>query len=224
MRKYQQSPDSEDLQARLPRQQTEHSHPVLARQKQLGNQQVLRQLNLQRSAPLYLRSALNGTTSSLQRRSEIEEFRRANPDETLLQQRAALSEAPLKSNLPPTQAVRRMGREPSGRERDLEQVQIGDSEFVMEVCRFFFPNNPPTQVNEQLKEVAANMLWSATQKSRALDYVPRPPGNRPSPTWLVTQGVKAAWRAAQDEGLYEIARVSTALQYRSQYELALMGL
>jgi hypothetical protein len=119
--------------------------------------------------------------------------------------------------------IRRMGRARSPRERDLEEVRIGDNEFVIEVCTFFFPHNPPTTVNPQLQQVAADMLWSATEKSRALDYVPRPPA-RPSPGWLLTTAVKTAWRAAQDEGLYEIARRSTALQHRSQYELALMGL
>lgn len=121
--------------------------------------------------------------------------------------------------------IRRMGRD-RGREEELPAPEDlpGNDEMVTEVLTFFYPSNPPGALNDQLRELAAVMLWEAIQGSEAMDWVPRPAGARPGIGWLVTQAVKIAWRRGQRQGIYVAVRNVVALAHRSEYELAREGL
>jgi hypothetical protein len=100
---------------------------------------------------------------------------------------------------------------------------MADEAYTIEVCKFFYPNKPPTKVTDDVKAVAAKMLWAAIEKSKALDFVPRPPGTVPGISWFVSQAVQIFWRKMGKQKIYEMARAAVALQYRSIYEMALAG-
>ncbi len=125
----------------------------------------------------------------------------------------------------PLQRVRVAGcaRESSEKEQ-LSRDLPGNDEMVREILTFFYPSlTPPTEINDQLRQLAAVMLAQAIEGSRAMDYIPRPP-SRPSPTWLFTEAVKIAWRRGRDEGIYVPIRNEVARSHRSEYELARMGI
>ncbi len=100
---------------------------------------------------------------------------------------------------------------------------MSDDSYVIDVCKFFYPGKPPTKLNPKIKDVAARMLWSAIEKSKAIDLVPRPTGTRPDFSWLIKQAVQIFWRTQRTQQIYEAARVAVAVQYKSIYELALLG-
>lgn len=97
-----------------------------------------------------------------------------------------------------------------------------DQAHVKDVLTFFYTSNPPTTIDDSLAELAARMLHAALEKSRALDLVPRPPG-KPSAVWLLLEGVKTFWRSQGSRRILETAKRAVALQYRTEYELALTG-
>jgi hypothetical protein len=96
--------------------------------------------------------------------------------------------------------------------------------YIKEICAFFYPSNPPAEVNDKLADVAGHMLNAAMEKSKALDLVPRPPLGAPGAGWVLLQAVQIFWRMQRKTRIYEVARVAVAWQYRTEYELARMGL
>jgi len=98
-----------------------------------------------------------------------------------------------------------------------------EEQYAMDVLTFFYPSNPPRSMNDKLADVAGRMLYSALEKSKALDLVPRPPAGRPGIVWLLLQAVQMFWRTRGKQRIYEIARQTVAWQYRTEYELARMG-
>lgn len=98
-----------------------------------------------------------------------------------------------------------------------------EKNYVKEVCTFFYPSNPPGEVNDKLAELAAFMLYAAIEKSKALDLVPRPPMGRPGVVWLLLQAVQLFWRKSGKTRIYAVARSAVAYQNRTDYELARMG-
>jgi hypothetical protein len=105
----------------------------------------------------------------------------------------------------------------------MAQLSGDDKRLVIEICDFFYPGNPPASVTDELAELAAEMLHEALKASKALDSVPRPAGFKPGIAWLVKEAVKAFWRTTGKQKIYEIARRTVALKYRSAYELAKAG-
>ena len=97
-----------------------------------------------------------------------------------------------------------------------------DKDYIRDLGQWFY-GTPPHTVTKELGEVLARMLAAAQEKSRALNLVPRPPSSVPGIAWLVSEGVKMAWRTHKDS-MYDIAVKTVALQYRSEYEMAQMGI
>lgn len=97
-----------------------------------------------------------------------------------------------------------------------------DQDFCRELGEWFYGSAPHT-VNNELGEVLAVMLNAVIEKSKALDLVPRPTMSVPGVAWLVSEGVKAAFRVHKAEA-YDMAVKAVALQYRSQYEIAQLGI
>jgi hypothetical protein len=95
--------------------------------------------------------------------------------------------------------------------------------YVKEVCSFFYPSSPPEKVDDTLADLAGRMLYSAIEKSKAIDLVPRPTLN-PGAGWLLLQAVQIFWRTQRKARIYDAARKAVALQYKSEYELAKLGL
>lgn len=105
----------------------------------------------------------------------------------------------------------------------MAQLSGDDRRFVIEICVFFYPGNPPASVTSELADLSAEMLYEALKASKALDLVPRPAGFRPGLLWLVKEAVKAFWRTTGQQKIYETARRAVAVKYRSAYELAKAG-
>jgi hypothetical protein len=95
-----------------------------------------------------------------------------------------------------------------------------EEQHVRDVLTFFFPGNPPARVSDELAELAAQMLDEAMKASKALDFVPRPPGTPPGMVWLLSQAVQMAWRRQGKQRIYEMVRKTVANRYRSEYTIA----
>ena len=104
------------------------------------------------------------------------------------------------------------------------EMAIDDDQFILDVLQFFFDERlEPGQLNEELRDIAATVVWSATESSKAMDLIPRPPKDKPSPKWLVQEAVQIAIRAAQNKCIYEAVRVTAKRNFRSAYDIAKSG-
>ena len=91
------------------------------------------------------------------------------------------------------------------------------------ILGFFYPNNPPTEITEGLKELAQKMAADANEKSGWLDKVPRPSGWKPGLGYLAKAGY-GVFKAGADKGVYEAVRVTLARYFKTTYELLLLGI
>lgn len=98
-----------------------------------------------------------------------------------------------------------------------------EKEYVSELGAWFY-GSAPNSVNERLADVLAIMLHETLEASRRLDMVPRPAGMKPGLAWLVKEAVLGFWRAEQGQGVYEMAKQTVALKWRTEYTMAEMGL
>lgn len=104
------------------------------------------------------------------------------------------------------------------------EIAIDDDAFVLDVLQFFFDERlQPSQLNDELRDIAARVVWSATEMSKAMDLVPRPPDGVPDLSWLVEEAVQIAIRAVQNKCIYEAVRVTAKRNFRSAYEIAKSG-
>ena len=103
------------------------------------------------------------------------------------------------------------------------QLSDENQKMVVAVLTFFYPGSPPRTINEQLADLAARMLKTALEASNAMDFVPRPAGSKPGITWLFSNIVKAFWRSAAQQKIYDTVRVATARNFRSEYAIAKAG-
>lgn len=98
---------------------------------------------------------------------------------------------------------------------------VGSDEFVLDVLQFFFEERlNRNQLNDRLRQVAADAFWRATEGSDSIDLVPRPPAGKPGPLWLVSQAVQIAFRKAQNKCIYEAVKLAVKAALRSEYEFA----
>jgi hypothetical protein len=99
-----------------------------------------------------------------------------------------------------------------------------EEKFVREVLQFFYPDRAvPQMISSDLASLATQMMREALEGSKAMDYVPRPPGSQPGPLWLLSQAIQIFWRTTGKQRIYEIIRKTVALKHRSEYEIALAG-
>ena len=104
------------------------------------------------------------------------------------------------------------------------EMAIDDDQFVLDILQFFFDERlEPNQLNDSLRQVAAQAVWKATQGSKALDFVPRPPKGIPSPKWLVKEAVQIGFRAAQNKCIYENVRIVTKASLIREYQMGTQG-
>jgi hypothetical protein len=182
------------------------------------------------SVPDYLRDTFRGgKVERARHREAIQGFHRSHDPQGLEERAASLEESPeawrseVRERSPLLQVRRAACGAGSERER-MEEELPGDDEMVLQIFQFFYPDlGPPPQLNDTLRQLAAEMLAQAIRGSRAMDMVPRPPRN-PSPGWLFSEAVKAVWRRGMDEGIYVAVRNQVAVTHRSAYELAKMGI
>lgn len=103
----------------------------------------------------------------------------------------------------------------------VSEEEVGSDQFVTDVLNFFFEGGlKKEQLNDSLREVAATAVWKATEASKAMDMVPRPPEGKPSYVWVISQAVQIAFRRAQNQCIYEAVRKTIKLSMRSEYEIA----
>ena len=95
--------------------------------------------------------------------------------------------------------------------------------YVKSILLYFFPNDPqPTELTDELVDIASHALADAMAASKAMDYVPRPPGDRPGLIWLFSQIEQMAFRRACDHRIYEVVKNTVTLKYRSQFITAVL--
>ena len=97
-----------------------------------------------------------------------------------------------------------------------------EKDFIQELAEWFY-GTKPDQVTAEMGEVLSEMLAAVVEKSEALNYVPRPTATRPGLAWLVSEGVMIGFRSQKVQA-YDIAVKTVALQYRSLYEMAKLGI
>jgi hypothetical protein len=100
-----------------------------------------------------------------------------------------------------------------------------EQQHVKDVLQFFYPDQtPPETISEEVGTLASEMLHEALEGSKAMDFVPRPPGFKPGLVWLISQAVQVAWRRAGKQRIYEAVRRTVALKYKTRYEMAKLGI
>lgn len=63
-----------------------------------------------------------------------------------------------------------------------------EEKFVRELLQFFYPDQPgPQTISSDLGDLATQMMKEALEGSKAMDYVPRPPGYSSTGTSLVAK-------------------------------------
>jgi len=211
---------------------------VLHLQRTLGNAAVSRRLSgvrgnqqpvldpLESEVPDYLESTFSaGDLSAVPHENVIRTFRQDHKPEMLRRYGEGLAEhrdTIAISKDAPLQRVRRMARPPKPEELPSPDQLPSNDQMASEVLTFFYPGFTQ-QMNDKLRDLAAQMLWEAMQGSSVMDYVPRPTGN-PTFTWLILEGVKMAWRKSQPQGIYNAVRNVVAARHRTDYELAKEGI
>lgn len=104
------------------------------------------------------------------------------------------------------------------------EMAIDDDTFVLDVLQFFFDERlTPDKLNDNMRNVASNVAWTATEQSKAMDFVPHPPKKIPNPAWLVSEAVQIAFRASQNKCIYEAVRVVTKSRWIREYQMARDG-
>lgn len=100
-----------------------------------------------------------------------------------------------------------------------------DNAYIAEIANFIFNDSlTADQVTDQIADVAASAFLAAVEASKALDKVPRPTGSRPGVFWLISEGVRMFWRSSGRQQIYDMARVTAKLKWRSSYEMAKQGI
>jgi len=101
---------------------------------------------------------------------------------------------------------------------------MSDSE-VKGVLRFFFRGvSQPTTLNPALRQLATTMMYNAMKASRQMGLVPRPAGLPPGLGWIANQAVQMLWRASMNDGIYDAVRVTVSRNFRSEFEMAKLGI
>lgn len=106
----------------------------------------------------------------------------------------------------------------------VSEAPVTSDEFSLDVLQFFFEERlTQKQLNDRLRQVAADALWRATKGSEAMDLVPHPPASQPLPLWAVSEAVQIAFRRAQNRCMYEPVRLTVRAALRGDYEFAKKG-
>jgi len=103
---------------------------------------------------------------------------------------------------------------------------------VLETLKFFYPHANITvkSLNDPLRKLSIKMAYEAIKASNVMDMVPRPTYSKPGFVWIIKQGIQAAIRKLRYGGnkkerkIYESVRATVALKFKSQFELARMGI
>jgi hypothetical protein len=100
--------------------------------------------------------------------------------------------------------------------------------LVRDICEFFFPGNPPVCINDEVTEVAVEMIRRAVHQCPVMmDLVPRPflgLSRGRLLTWLLRKGASQFLAAVRRQGrTYEICRTAVAGGFRRVYEVAQIG-
>ncbi len=103
-------------------------------------------------------------------------------------------------------------------------MEIQDKEHVAKIANWMWPNSMrPNQVTDEVAAVVGKAFEAAMRKGKLINLLPRPAGFIPGPTWLISEGVKAFWRRRSGR-IPEMARRAAALQWRTEYEMAKLGI
>ena len=98
-------------------------------------------------------------------------------------------------------------------------------ETVIEIIKYFFGDElSADELNDPLRELAAEVLHKALKMTKLLDMVPRPMGAKPGLSWIAEHAVETVWRRHQQDKIYKIAKDTLRWQYRTQYQMAKMGI
>ena len=100
---------------------------------------------------------------------------------------------------------------------------MADDAYVKSVCEFFY-GSKPDKVTAKITDVIALLLWSAIEKQKVIDLVPRPPGGKASGKWLLLEAIKIFFRTMAPTKIGMAARNAAAVQHKSMYELAKLDL
>lgn len=104
-------------------------------------------------------------------------------------------------------------------------ASAADSVYIAEIANFIFDDRlTAADVNDQIADVASSAFLAALEASKAIDKVPRPTGSRPGVGWLISQAVQVFWRSSGRQAIYDMARVTAKLKWRSAYEMAKQGI
>ena len=97
-------------------------------------------------------------------------------------------------------------------------------EITASIFTFFWPGLTQPAYRQAGGDFAAFCFAEAVRSSRHMDWVPRPPGNRPGVVWILLQAVQIAWRKiTRSSQIYESVRKVVANNQRVNYDMLRNG-
>jgi hypothetical protein len=105
---------------------------------------------------------------------------------------------------------------------------LSPDEQVLAICKRYFPKlEPPQPVTDDLRQIAADMLWTEARMAKKLDQLPGLPTTPPTPLWLVTQAAKTTFRVLiqHQEGIWGNLSTKAGVQaiFHTPYEWVRQG-
>lgn len=104
----------------------------------------------------------------------------------------------------------------------MPKISTVDDEMVVEILNFFYPTKmiSKEQLNDQLRNLAAEMYRGALEMSKVLNMLPTGALTKPGLFWLGTQAVKLLWRTTKGSNIDPKAKNAIAYKYKHKYDLA----
>ncbi|KAF5091608.1 Phage lysozyme [anaerobic digester metagenome] len=101
---------------------------------------------------------------------------------------------------------------------------VGTDAFILDILQFFFEERlSPEQLNTNLRQVAADAVWRASQEADNADSLPECTTEKPDTGWLAKREVQYAFKSARNQCIYEPVRKVVKAALRSDYEFAKFG-
>ncbi|MBL6445544.1 hypothetical protein JMN32_04445 [Fulvivirga sp. 29W222] len=112
----------------------------------------------------------------------------------------------------------------NGKGSRVGDIMVEADVFVIEVLDLFFGKSPEEYgLSDELKDIAARSLWTATTLSKTENIMPGPPNGVADIGWISSEGVQRAFRKINHKGLYKAVKSAVQSKYRSEFETALLS-
>lgn len=106
----------------------------------------------------------------------------------------------------------------------VSDIKVEADVFIIEVLDLFFDKSPQEKgLSDELRDIAARSLWTATTLSKTGNIMPEPANGVADIGWISSEGVQRAFRKINHKGLYKVVKSAVQSKYRNEFETALLS-